>query len=132
MRSPSLARGRAGEGTNSMSNVHRVRIVRKDETNAEADDGTVRIEVRAVAFEPPDELIALTDSGLEEKAWKALVRSGELRARRIGRKLYTTRSALVALVRERDVKAAAQKPKASSAAEAYAALLASDDRPVRR
>lgn len=59
-----------------------------------APDGALVVRIEAAAAGAPDELVPLNESGLEEKAWKALIRKGELRARKLGRRWYTTRSAL--------------------------------------
>lgn len=45
-----------------------------------------------------DELVALDACGLEQRAWRALIASKELAARKIGRRWYSTRAALAALV----------------------------------
>jgi len=52
----------------------------------------------ATAREATDELVALAECGLEASAWRKLVRNGELPCRRIGRRWYTTKRALAALV----------------------------------
>jgi hypothetical protein len=46
-----------------------------------------------------DELVALTSCGVERRALRRLVRDGRLEVVRIGRRQYTTRRALAALVR---------------------------------
>lgn len=45
-----------------------------------------------------DDLVALAGCGIERRALRRLQREGRLPVERIGRKLYTRRSALVALV----------------------------------
>lgn len=81
-------------------------------------DGSIVVRIEAPAVGAPDEIVPLNKSGLEEKAWKALVQSGELRARKLGRRWYTTRSALCALVLD------APAPKKRAAAPDYRALVA--------
>lgn len=81
-------------------------------------NGAVIVRIEPGQVSAPDALVPLTESGLEERAWRALVRSGELQARKLGRRWYTTQAALVALV--------LQAPKAAPAVapdDAYAALL---------
>lgn len=59
-----------------------------------------------VFFEPPpaesrpdqDELVALAACGLERAALRRLIASGELRARKIGRRLFALRSDLAKLI----------------------------------
>lgn len=81
--------------------------------------GAIIVRIEATSTLPPDDLVDLAKSGLEGRAWRALVRSGELPARKIGRRWMTTRSALCRLVLE------APKPPASDdPTDAYAALLA--------
>jgi hypothetical protein len=52
----------------------------------------------AVASAAGDELVPLASCGLEARAVAALVASGELPVRKIGRRRYTTKRALAALV----------------------------------
>jgi hypothetical protein len=65
-----------------------------------------------------DEAIPLSQSGLEEKAWRKLIRSGQLRARKIGREWWTTKQALCGLILEHPA------PAKRSLAPAYADLVA--------
>lgn len=66
----------------------------------------------------PDALVAFP-FGLEARTARALVNSGELRSRKIGRKTYALASDLTALVMN-----APAKPSAPAPADSYQALVA--------
>jgi hypothetical protein len=74
---------------------------------------------------PGDDLVALAGCGIERRALRRLQRDGKLPVERIGRKLYTRRSALLALVQTETAAApacastAAMNPE-QAAREAYA------------
>ena len=91
-----------------------------------ADDGAVVIHVArpAPAPTPCDELVAFP-FGLEARTAKALVRRGDLKAARLGRRLYCKRSDLLALVD----KLASEQAETSEKPDDYAALV---DRTKRR
>jgi hypothetical protein len=75
--------------------------------------------------EVADELVPLADAGIERRALRRLQRDGRLPVERIGRRLYTRRSALLALVittpaKEVPPNAAPVADVAQAAREAYA------------
>ena len=62
-------------------------------------DGTIVIKIQSPAsVTSTDELVHRGNCGLEPKAFDGLVHRGELRARKIGRKVYARRSDVLALV----------------------------------
>lgn len=90
------------------------------------EGGAVVLRIETANAAPVDELVELGASGLESRAWKALVKKGELPARKLGRKWYTTRSALCRLVTEAPTKVAARTTKKASdldELDAYIALV---------
>jgi hypothetical protein len=70
-----------------------------------------------------DELVALTDSGLDARTRRRLERDGRLPVVRLGRKKFTTRAALAALVNA-PTTAAAVVPTATDATTAARAAYA--------
>lgn len=81
-------------------------------------DGAIVVRIERAATAPADELVPLSECGLEEKAWRKLVRSGELKARKIGRLWFSTRRALCSLVL--DAPASRKRPVATSYADLVA------------
>ena len=84
-----------------------------------ADDGAVTI-TKIVYQAAPDELLPFPFGLEEEAAAKSLVRTGKLRAVKIGRRLYARRSDVLALVDT----LAHDKAANDTPAESYAALVA--------
>ena len=84
-----------------------------------SDDGAVTI-TKIVYQAAPDELLPFPFGLEEDAAAKSLVRTGKLRAVKIGRRLYAKRSDVLALVD----KLARVEPTKDTADTSYAALVA--------
>jgi hypothetical protein len=74
-----------------------------------------------------DELVLLNSCGIERRALRRLAKDGRLEVVRLGRKLFTTRRSLAALVRER----APGEPKKATTRDAQAAARAAYAAPLR-
>lgn len=92
-----------------------------------ADDGAVTI-TKIVYQAAPDELLPFPFGLEEEAAAKSLVRTGKLRAVKIGRRLYARRSDVLSLV---DTLAEERQPAPSAPPDSYAGLVAQARRAKR-
>lgn len=104
-----------------MGTLHSLRGAGKaPHLSAVHEDGAIVVRIEAVpAVEAPDELVSFP-FGLEASAARKLVRDGTLAAAKIGRRTYSKRSDVLALVG----KLAGKKPASTEdAEEAYRAMV---------
>ena len=95
---------------------------------------TIRVRRGSMVVTPGDELVPLNECGLDEKTRARLVRSGELPARKLGRRWFTKRSALLALIDEkpRPSESATPADPREAARATYADVTRLDDARKRR
>ncbi len=111
----------------NLTTLATARKVPKAITATRADDGALLVRIEAAPVTVVDELVKLADTGIEDRAWRALVKSGELAARKIGREWWSTRSALCRLILDAPT-AAKSNPTHEKPDDAYAALIAKGGR----